>query len=68
MPFSSHSTGSSGSIGHVLGSATAVALGSQILPRTGVGSWVYFLVLISMAVAAIVLLSFVVTRIARKLF
>ncbi len=65
MPLSNNSIGSSSSAGSVLGAATALAAGSQILPRTGMGSWVIYLVIASLAASALVLLSFAATRIAR---
>ena len=72
MSHSSHGSGSIGgistlapSLGQVLGATAAAAAGSQVLPRTGLGPWVYYLVLASMIAAGIILLSFVVTRVIR---
>ncbi len=54
--------------GRVLGAVTGLTAGAAILPRTGVGSLVFYLVLISMAAAALVLISFVVARLIRAIF
>ncbi len=54
--------------GQVLGAVTGLGAGAEILPRTGVGSVVFYLVLASMVAAALVVLSFAVTRAIKTWF
>ncbi len=54
--------------GQVLGAVTGLGAGAEVLPRTGIGSVVFYLVLVSMVAAAAIVLSFVVTRIIKAWF
>jgi hypothetical protein len=54
--------------GQVLGAVTGLGAGAEILPRTGVGSVIFFLVLASMIAAALVVLSFLATRAIKAWF
>jgi hypothetical protein len=77
MPGITSSGSVSGAHGQVLGASTPAVLGAvapailgasgaAILPVTGNNPWVMLFVIISMTVATMVLLSFVVSRIIRK--
>ena len=54
-------------VGRVLGAATAVGGGIAILPATGENKLAMILALLSGVVGVIVLASFVITRVLRKI-
>lgn len=68
----SGSTGSSigssvgSTLGQVLGSSTAAAAGTQLLPRTGMGSWMFYVLLAVVALAIIALLSSIATFLVKR--
>lgn len=54
-------------IGQVLGASTAVAAGAEVLPRTGMEGWTFILALLAIVAGGVVLASFVLTRLLRRI-